>query len=128
MGALKDYLFEELTEDEWYEPDEAEWDRDNNFWDIYDYYMNKRLEGLPLDEIEEVKSYLDRHYWDLAASTGQLSADGEWQKLCEEDWVKRDFLMREMQEKWENENIDTLRLGIFTYIKENHIDLLFPNR
>lgn len=129
MGALKQYLWEELTEDEWYEPDEAEWDRDNDFWDIYDDYINKRLEGLPLEEIEEVKSYLNRHYWDLVIFTDQMSApDGDWQELCEEDWCKRDFLMHEMREKEDNKNIDTLRNGIFNYIKENHMDMFFPDR
>lgn len=124
MGAVKEYFWEELVEQE-----EAEWDRDNDYWDIFDDYMDKRLEGLPLEEIEEVRSYLNRHYWDLVIFTDRMSApDGDWRELCEEDWCKRDFLMHEMREKEDNKNIDALRIGIVNYIKENHMDLLFPDR
>lgn len=122
MGAVKDYFLE---------LEEAEGDNDLNsaFWDIYDEYMEKRLEGLPLEEIQKVKSYLDRHQWDFAIFVDQMSApDGEWQKLCEEDWCKRDFLMHEMREKQDNFNIMVLQDSIFNYIKENHMDLLFPDR
>lgn len=123
MGALKEYFWEELAEDEWGS------DPDSDFWDLYDEYMDKRLEGLPLEDIKEVKSYLDRHQWDLAVFTKDMSgSDGDWQELCKEDWCKGEFLMHEMQEKKDSWHINSLQQGIFRYIKENHMDLLFPDR
>ena len=88
--------------------------------------LDKRLEGIPLDEIEEVESYMRRHYWEYIFWIDMCSAPfGDCWKLQYDESCKRDFMMNQINTKIENENIQILLDGIYHYIEDNLIDFLY---
>lgn len=88
--------------------------------------LDQRLEGIPLNEIEEVESYMRRHYWDYIFALDMWSAPyGDCWILQYDEECKRDFLMYEINTKIENENIQILLDGIYRYIEDNLIDFLY---
>lgn len=121
MGTLKQRMLE-LEEQYDFSPEEEA------MWDAFDDYMNTKVLEKPIEDIEEVRSYLSRHRWEYRMFIDEMSApDGCWQELCDEEWCKRDFLRHEIFFKEGNRNVATVLTAIFDYVKNNWMDILFPD-
>ena len=92
--------------------------------------MKDRFRDIPIEEIPEIESYLHRHLWDYIFFVDMMSApEGNWEKLIDKDWCKRDFLIYVINMQADsNCHVNELRNAIYNYIKDNHMDLLFPDR
>lgn len=112
------------------EMEELEIEKEEMFWELYDEFLEERFEGIPLEEIPEAESYLRRHLWDYIFFVDMMSApNGDWEELIDKDWCKRDFLIYVIYTQADsNYHVNELRNAIYNYIKDNHMDLLFPDR
>lgn len=107
-----------------------ETEKEEMFWELYDEFLEERFEGIPLEEIPEAESYLRRHLWDYVFFVDMMSApNGDWEELIDKDWCKRDFLIYVIYTQADsNCHVNELRNAIYNYIKDNHMDILFPDR
>lgn len=87
---------------------------------LYDYYMEKRLEGLPLEVIPEVESYMRRHWIEYLLFLDIMDATKFAEELCKDEGCQRDFLMYKIHQDVENPNIGIVLSAIYEYI-ERHI-------
>jgi len=87
---------------------------------LYDYYMEKRLEGLPLEAIPEVESYMNRHWIEYLLFLDIMAPTRFAEELMNSEGCKRDFLMYKIHQNIENVNIGILLSGIYEYI-DNHV-------
>ncbi len=122
MGAMKDILIE-MEDDEELSPEDVA------MWDAFDEYLNKEILGKPVEDIEEVRSYLSRHRWEFRMFIDMMAApDGTWQELCDGEMCKRDYIRHEIFTKERNHNVHTIIKAIKQYTDGNWLDILFPNR
>ena len=122
MGALKQLMLD-LEEPYECSPEEEA------MWDAFDDYMNTQVLEQPIEDIEEVRSYLSRHRWEYSMFIDEMSApDGCWEDLCDEEWCKRDYLRHEMFTKEDNHNVHTIITAIKNYTDGIWMDILFPGR
>lgn len=125
MSAMSELDIERLEDME-----ALEIEKEEMFWELYDEFLEERFEGIPLEEIPEAESYLRRHLWDYIFFVDMMSApNGDWEELIDKDWCKRDFLIYVIYTQADsNCHVNELRNAIYNYIKDNHMDLLFPDR
>lgn len=90
---------------------------------LYDYYMEKRLEGLPLEAIPEVESYMRRHWIEYLLFLDIMDATRFAEELMNNEGCKRDFLMYKIHQNIDNPNIGLVLSGIYDYI-EAHVSEL----
>lgn len=95
----------------------------NNPVGLYDYYLEKRLEGLPLESIPEVKSYMRRHWIEYLLFLDIMDAEHYAEELCDEESCQRDFLMYKIHQDIENPNIGLMLSGIYDYIEAHVAEL-----
>lgn len=90
---------------------------------LYDYYMEKRLEGLPLEAIPEVESYLHRHWIEYLLFLDIMDATRFAEELMNDKGCQRDFLMYKIHQNIDNPNIGLMLSGIYDYIEEHVAEL-----
>ena len=112
------------------ELEEQKFENEEMFWDLYDEFLDRRFEDIPLEDIPEVASYLRRHLLDFIFFVDMMSApEGNWEELINEDWCKRDFLIYVINTQADDKyHVNEMRNAIFGYIKNNFLDMLFPDR
>ena len=87
---------------------------------LYDFYMEKRLEGLPLELIPEVESYMRRHWIEYLLFLDIMDATRFAEEIMNDKNCQRDFLMYKIHQNIENPNIGLILSGIYDYI-EAHV-------
>lgn len=90
---------------------------------LYDYYMDKRLEGLPLAAIPEVASYMRRHWIEYLLFLDIMDTEHYAEEICDEESCQRDFLMYKIQQNIDSPNIGLVLSGIFDYIADHVSEL-----
>jgi len=93
---------------------------------LYDYYMEKRLEGLPLEAIPEVQSYMNRHWIEFLLFLDIMDTTRFAEELMNDERCQRDFLMYKIHQNIDNQNIGLMLNDIYDYIDE-HIEELETN-
>ena len=90
---------------------------------LYDYYMNKRLEGLPLAAIPEVQSYMRRHWIEYLLFLEMMESTRYPEEICDNESYQRDFLMYKIKLNIESPNIGLMLSDIYDYIAEHVSEL-----
>lgn len=85
---------------------------------LYEHFIEQRLEGLPLEKIPEVVSYLHRHWIEYLLFLDIMAAPEPAEELCQNESCKRDFLMYKIHQEVSNPNIGLLLSGIYKYIAD----------
>ena len=84
----------------------------------YEYYIDHRLEGLPLDDIPEVTGYLRRHWLEYLFFLDMMAAPQDAETLCHNESCKRDFLMYKIHQEVSNPNIGLVLSSIYEYVEK----------
>lgn len=90
---------------------------------LYDFYMEKRLEGLPLEAIPEVESYMRRHKIEYLLYLEIMEPTRFAEELMNDERCQRDFLMYKIHQNIENPNIGLMLSGIYDYIEDHVAEL-----
>lgn len=106
MGKMKELLIDEME-----------------VMELYEKYMDNRLEGLPMEAIPEAESYLRRHWIEYLMFLSIMEPSRYPEELCDDESCKRDFLMYKIHGNIENPNIGVVLNGIYNYVEE-HLDEL----
>lgn len=106
MGKMKELLIDEMEVIE-----------------LYEKYLDNRLEGLPMEAIPEAESYLRRHWIEYLMFLSIMEPNRYPEELCDDESSKRDFLMYKIHGNIENPNIGAVLNGIYNYVEE-HLDEL----
>ena len=90
---------------------------------LYDYYMDKRLEGLPLAVIPEVASYMRRHWLEYLFFLEIIDTEHYAEEICDEESCQRDFLMYKIHQNIDSSNIGLVLSDIYDYIADHVSEL-----
>lgn len=90
---------------------------------LYDYYVEKRLEGLPLEAIPEVQSYMRRHWIEYLFFLEFMEPTRFAEEICDDESCQRDFLMYKIHQNIESPNIGLLLSDIYDYIADHVAEL-----
>ena len=90
---------------------------------LYDYYMDKELEGLPLAAIPEVQSYMRRHWIEYLGYIDLMEPSSLWYSISEDEYLQRNFLVYKIHQDIESPNIGLVLSAIYDYITEHLMEL-----